>query len=67
MILPSSQSCFDALESREKVREDGFEGKTLFVNIASRDEAEDEVEEKQAKSKQVGRRRSGVGNARCEK
>ena len=67
LVLPSSQSCFDAVESGEETRDDGLEGKTLFVNIGSGDEAEDEAEEEKGKAKKVdGNELQGPSNcARC--
>lgn len=50
LVLPSSHSCPNAVESREDARDDGLEGKTFQVNIASGDEAEDQVEEKRAEA-----------------
>ena len=47
--MPSSQLCVCAVESREEVRDDGFGGKTLYVNIASGDEGE-------VKPRKTGRR-----------
>ena len=53
LVLPSSQSCFDAIESREESRDNDCEGKTLFVNIASGGEAEDEAETEQAMARSL--------------
>ena len=51
LVLPSSPPCRKDVDSREEARDDGREGKTIFVNIASGDEAEDEAEATQVKAR----------------
>ena len=68
LVLPSSPTCRIDVDSREIARDDGLEGKTIFVNIASGDEAEHEAEAKQVKARCLvsGRRiRARCGRDRC--
>ena len=65
--MPSSPPCRNDVYGREEARDDGREGKTIFVIIASGDEAEDEAEAKQVKARcpVSGRIRARCGRDRC--
>ena len=67
LVLPSSPTCRIDVDSREEARGDGREGKTIYVNIASGDEAEHEAEAKQVKARCLvsGRIRTICGRDRC--